>query len=183
MVHQKKKGTPKSRLQYCVMHSPVGKVLLAGSREGLRLVSFQDGAHPIAPHPSWRYDEKPFRTAIRQFAEYFAGRRKTFSIKLHPEGTPFQHRVWQRLRTIPYGKTASYGQVARGIGKPHASRAVGAANGQNPLSIVIPCHRVIGSTGRLVGYGGGLGIKETLLSLERRYDSEQHQEHSSMHHP
>ena len=92
--------------------------------------------------------------------------REHFSVKLKPEGTPFQRRVWQALNTIPYGKTVSYGEIAKAIGKPTASRAVGAANGKNPLSIIVPCHRVIGGTGKLVGYGGGLGMKKTLLTLE-----------------
>lgn len=173
-VQHKKTLVPSSRLQYCVIDSPVGKILLAGNRQGLRLVSFQDGTHPVPPQPGWSFDEKPFRTAIRQLAEYFEGRRKKFSIKLSPEGTPFQHRVWQRLRSVPYGRTASYGEIATAVGQPKASRAVGAANGRNPLSIVVPCHRIIGRTGQLVGYGGGLGIKGTLLSLERRYDSGKH---------
>ena len=118
------------------------------------------------PDPGWTYDEKPFRDVINQLRMYFLGKRKTFSVKLKPEGTPFQRRVWQALNTIPYGKTVSYGEIAKAIGKPTASRAVGAANGKNPLSIIVPCHRVIGGTGKLVGYGGGLGMKKTLLTLE-----------------
>ena len=165
--HNRKKGTALSpSLQYYVMKSPVGKLLLAGNREGLRLISFQDGAHPMNPDPGWTYDEKPFREVINQLRTYFSGKRKTFSVKLTPEGTPFQRRVWQALNTIPHGKTVSYGDIAKAIGKPKASRAVGAANGKNPLSIIVPCHRVIGGTGNLVGYGGGLDIKKTLLSLE-----------------
>lgn len=161
-----KKRKPSGTVHYCLLNSPVGKILLAGSRTGLKLVSFQDGNHPVTPDPGWVEDEKPFKTAISQFKSYFAGTRKEFSLPLEPEGTPFQLRVWKRLQSIPYGKTVSYGAIAKGIGKPTASRAVGAANGQNPLSIVVPCHRVIGQNGHLVGYGGGLPIKETLLSLE-----------------
>ncbi len=168
--HHPTKRKPSGGVHYCVMNSPVGKLLLAGNQKGLSLVCFQDGAHPITPEPSWTYDEKPLQKPMSQLKAYFAGRRKAFSLKLKPEGTSFQLRVWKRLHAIPYGRTLSYGQIAKAIGKPQASRAVGAANGQNPLSIVVPCHRVIGSTGRLVGYGGGLAIKETLLSLERRYD-------------
>ena len=153
-------------MQYCLTNSPVGKLLLAGDNEALRLISFQDGAHPTPCDPSWTYDEAPFRGAISQIKDYFAGKLKTFTLNLKPEGTSFQQKVWQQLRSIPYGQTTSYGQIARAVGDPQASRAVGAANGKNPLSIVIPCHRVIGTSGKLVGYGGGLNIKESLLSLE-----------------
>lgn len=158
-------------VSYCVVQSPVGRILLAGNTRALTHLSFQEGRHPIEPDPRWVYAEKPFQRPIRQLQEYFSGKRKTFTIALAPQGTPFQQRVWQALRTIPYGRTRSYGQIAKAIGKPKASRAVGAANGQNPISIIVPCHRVIGSTGKLVGYGGGLSIKETLLA------------HESSHHP
>ena len=154
---------------YCVIESPVGRLLLAGNAQALTHVSFQDGRHPTEPDPQWTYSETPFQTSIQQLNEYFAGKRKTFKIKLAPEGTPFQRNVWDALQTIPYGRTLSYGQIANAIGKPQAVRAVGAANGQNPLSIVIPCHRVIGSNGKLVGFGGGLSVKEALLSHERRH--------------
>jgi methylated-DNA-[protein]-cysteine S-methyltransferase len=106
---------------------------------------------------------------MRQLTEYFSGKRKTFTITLAPQGTPFQQRVWQALQSIPYGRTLSYGQIAKAIGKPKAARAVGAANGQNPVSIIVPCHRVIGSNGKLVGYGGGLSIKEALLAHESKH--------------
>ncbi|MGQ4810372.1 Methylated-DNA--protein-cysteine methyltransferase [Candidatus Entotheonellaceae bacterium PAL068K] len=106
--------------------------------------------------------------AIRQLDAYFAGTLRQFRLDLAPEGTPFQHAVWQALQDIPYGTTMSYGALARSLGKPQASRAVGAANGRNPLPIVIPCHRLIGSTGKLTGYGGGLEIKEALLRFERQ---------------
>ena len=153
-------------MQYCVINSPVGKLLLAADDGALKLISFQDGTQPTTVNPNWEYDESPFRDAIDQLNAYFAGELKTFTIKLKPEGTDFQQRVWQQLRSIPYGQTTSYGQIAKAIGNPQASRAVGAANGKNPISIVVPCHRVIGSSGSLVGFGGGLSIKETLLSLE-----------------
>ncbi len=158
-------------VSYCIVRSPVGRILLAGNARALTHLSFQDGRHPTGPDPRWVYDEKPFQRPIRQLEEYFSGKRKTFTITLAAQGTPFQQRVWQALRTIPYGRTRSYGQVAKAVGKPKAARAVGAANGQNPISIIVPCHRVIGSTGKLVGYGGGLSIKETLLA------------HESSHHP
>ena len=108
------------------------------------------------------------REAIRQLAAYFAGELEIFDLPLAPEGTPFQLAVWRRLNDIPYGETISYGELARRLGNPKASRAVGLANGANPIPIVIPCHRVIGSNGKLTGYGGGLPIKEKLLALERR---------------
>lgn len=156
-------------VSYCVMQSPVGRLLLAGNAHTLTHLSFQDGRHPMEPDPRWTYTEKPFQRPIRQLKEYFSGKRKTFTINLAPQGTPFQQRVWQALQAIPYGRTLSYGQIAKAIGKPKASRAVGAANGQNPVSILVPCHRVIGSNGNLVGYGGGLAIKETLLAHESRH--------------
>lgn len=141
---------------------------MAGNAQALTHLSFQDGRHPLKPDPRWIYSETPFRKSIQQLNEYFSGRRKTFKLNLALEGTPFQQRVWKALQTIPYGRTLSYGQIAHAIGRPKAVRAVGAANGRNPVSIVIPCHRVIGSNGKLVGYGGGLFIKEALLSHEHR---------------
>ena len=162
----KKAGLPATT--YCVIDSPVGKLLLAGHNDRLALLSFQKGKHPIQPEASWINDPRPFRETIRQLTAYFSGTLKTFTIKTDPAGTPFQQKVWRALRTIPYGKTVSYGEIAKAIGHPHASRAVGAANGKNPLSIIVPCHRIIGSTGQLVGYGGGLPIKVILLTLEGR---------------
>lgn len=163
------KAHPQKTRYYCVIESPVGKLLLAGNAQALTHVSFQDGRRSTQPDPQWTYSETPFQKSIQQLHEYFSGKRKTFKIKLAPEGTPFQRKVWDALQTIPYGRTLSYRQIANAIGKPQAVRAVGAANGQNPLSIVIPCHRVIGSNGKLVGFGGGLPIKEALLSHERRH--------------
>jgi len=156
-------------LSYCVVQSPVGRILLAGNARTLTHLSFQDGRHPMDPDPRWIYSEQPFQRPMRQLNEYFSGKRKTFSIPLTPKGTPFQQRVWQALQTIPYGQTLSYGQIAKAIGKPTAARAVGAANGQNPISIIVPCHRVIGSNGKLVGYGGGLSIKDALLVHESKH--------------
>ncbi len=112
--------------------------------------------------------QQPLREAVRQLRAYFAGELERFDLTLAPEGTPFQLSVWNRLYEIPYGDTISYGELARRVGNPNASRAVGLANGSNPISIVVPCHRVIGSNGKLTGYGGGLPIKEKLLALERR---------------
>lgn len=155
-------------MYYCYMKSPVGTLLLAGDETGLRHIDFQDGPHAATPEPGWQENEQPFRQVIAQLKEYFAGKRQSFDLELAPEGTEFQQRVWRTLRTIPYGTTWSYGQLARRIGNPKASRAVGAANGQNPLPIVVPCHRVIGANGSLTGFGGGLGIKRQLLELESR---------------
>ena len=156
---------------YSIVSSPVGKLLIAGEQSGLKLINFQDGRHPQDPEPDWKNGRRFLGDAIQQIEDYFAGRLTKFSLKLALDGTEFQRCVWRALKSIPYGRTVSYGDIARKIGKTKAPRAVGAANGQNPLSIVVPCHRVIGHSGALVGYGGGLEIKETLLAIERRYSS------------
>ena len=160
-------GADQAPLAYCIIPSPVGHLLLGGNRHGLHYLFFQEGKHPRVIPPHWVQDRKPFREVIHQLAEYFSGTRTTFQVHLHPQGTPFQLRVWEALTAIPYGQTTSYGNIAKSIGQPTASRAVGAANGQNPLSIIVPCHRVIGHSGKLVGYGGGLSIKRKLLALEQ----------------
>ena len=172
--NRKHTASRKSRPQrdtayYCVIKSPVGRLLLAGTAQALTHISFQDGRHPMKPNPGWIYADRPLHKPIRQLKEYFSGKRKTFRTRLAPKGTPFQLKVWQALRAIPYGHTTSYGQIAKAVGNPKAARAIGAANGQNPLSIIVPCHRVIGSNGNLVGYGGGLSIKEALLTHENRF--------------
>jgi methylated-DNA-[protein]-cysteine S-methyltransferase len=146
--------------------SPVGRLLLAGDGEHLIHVHFQSAPRPLRPADSWIADAAPFRAAIGQLAEYFAGERRRFELSLAPRGTEFQRRVWRALTEIPYGETISYGELARRIGNPNASRAVGLANGANPLPIVVPCHRVIGADGSLTGFGGGLPIKRKLLALE-----------------
>jgi methylated-DNA-[protein]-cysteine S-methyltransferase len=120
------------------------------------------------PDPGWQEDASELIEPVRQLRAYFAGQLDNFDLALSPQGTPFQQRVWSELCKIPYGETISYGELARRIGNPNASRAVGLANGSNPIPIVIPCHRVIGSNGKLTGYGGGLPIKEKLLALEKR---------------
>ena len=122
----------------------------------------------LAPIPHGTKTRASCKRPIRQLRAYFAGELETFDLPLAPQGTPFQLGVWRRLCEIPYGQTISYGELARRLGNPNASRAVGLANGSNPIPIVIPCHRVIGSNGKLTGYGGGLPIKEKLLALERR---------------
>jgi methylated-DNA-[protein]-cysteine S-methyltransferase len=153
---------------YTQIESPVGPLLLAADELGLREILFVNGRHPAKPKTSWKGDPTPLHETIRQLHAYFAGELENFDLQLAPEGTPFQLGVWRSLCDIPYGKTISYGELASRIGNPKASRAVGLANGSNPIPIVIPCHRVIGSNGKLTGYGGGLPIKEKLLALERR---------------
>jgi len=142
--------------------------MLMADDSGLRRIDFVNGRNPVRSHPQWRESVERLGETIRQLHAYFAGELKAFDLPLAPQGTPFQLAVWKRLCEIPYGETISYGELARRIGNPNASRAVGLANGSNPIPIVIPCHRVIGSNGKLTGYGGGLPIKEKLLGLERR---------------
>jgi len=150
------------------IESPLGPLLLAADDTGLRNIDFVNGKRTARPDPTWHRDPGPLQAPIRQLRAYFAGELETFDLPLAPAGTAFQLGVWRRLCEIPYGDTISYGELARRVGNPKASRAVGLANGSNPIPIVIPCHRVIGSDGKLTGYGGGLPIKEKLLALERR---------------
>lgn len=153
---------------YTYMETPVGTLMLVGCEDhGLRYISYQCGKGARGPEAEWIPSAKPFREVIRQLTEYFKGKRTTFDLTLHPKGTLFQRDVWRALVAIPFGETRSYGDIARDIGRPRAVRAVGLANGQNPLPIVVPCHRVIGSTGSLVGYGGSLRVKQALLDRER----------------
>ena len=155
-------------MNYTEIESPVGPLLLAADDAGLRQILFVKGRTHARPDPSWTENQAPLKETIRQLHSYFAGELEEFDLPLAPEGTAFQLKVWKRLCDIPYGETISYGELARRIKNPNASRAVGLANGSNPIPIVIPCHRVIGSNGKLTGYGGGLPIKEKLLALERR---------------
>ena len=141
-------------------------VLLAGDDSGLSLIGFPKGKMRRDPEPDWIFNEKPFVEACQQLEEYFSGTRREFDLPLNLSGTDFQVQVLQELQEIPYGETTSYGDIAKRIGRPRAMRAVGAANGRNPIPIVIPCHRVIGSSGDLTGFGGGLDTKEALLRLE-----------------
>ena len=151
--------------------TPIGILRLVGNQRHLERVDLPNTA-ARQPDAAWREKRSALPAALdaakRQLVEYFDGTRRDFDLPLAPQGTAFQCRVWQALRRISYGETISYGELARRIGKPTASRAVGAANGRNPLSIVVPCHRVIGADGTLTGYGGGLPVKQALLSLERR---------------
>lgn len=153
-------------MYYCYLNTPIGELLLAGENEALSMIGFPKGSMRRDPEPDWIYNEKPLAKARQQLEEYFAGARKDFDLPLKLNGTEFQVDVLKALLKIPYGETVSYGEIARRIGKPKAVRAVGAANGRNPIPIVVPCHRVIGSSGDLTGFGGGLDTKEALLRLE-----------------
>jgi methylated-DNA-[protein]-cysteine S-methyltransferase len=142
-------------------HSPAGPIVLEGDDRRLTRLGF--GA-PDAPQG----DALATASAAIQLEQYFAGERTEFELDIEPAGTPFERRVWQEVRAIPYGETASYAQIARRIGRPSACRAVGRANGHNPIAVVVPCHRVVGSDGSLTGYAGGIEMKRALLDLERR---------------
>jgi methylated-DNA-[protein]-cysteine S-methyltransferase len=155
-----------NQIYYSKFESPVGPLLLAGSKAGLQLVSFAAGNRARNIDPEWRLDNAAFGEVIQQLQSYFAGERKHFDLSLLLQGTDFQKTVWTALREIPYGETISYKELAEMIGKPKAVRAVGAANGANPIPIIIPCHRVIGNDGSLTGFGGGLPLKKRLLELE-----------------
>ncbi len=146
--------------------SPIGPLLLAGTTSALTHVYFQSGPRPMRAQAHWVADARPFAEVERQLREYFSGARRVFELPLAPAGTAFQLAVWQALRGIPYGRTTSYGELARGLGQVNGARAVGLANGSNPLPVIIPCHRVIGADGSLTGFGGGLHIKRALLRLE-----------------
>ena len=156
-------------MYYCYMNTPIGDLLLAGDEDGLSMIGFPQGKMRRDPEPDWIFNEQPFAEAVRQLDEYFAGDRKAFDLPLHLSGTDFQVQVLEELQRIPYGETTSYGAIAKRIGRPKAMRAVGAANGRNPIPIVIPCHRVIGSGGDLTGFGGGLDTKAALLRLEAEH--------------
>ena len=154
-------------LHYRTMHSPVGKLTLAGTAGRLRHLRMVDQTYePDRDH--WQRDDAAFPDAVEQLEQYFRGERTEFDLELDLVGTTFQRRVWSALLTIPYGETRSYGQIAAQLGAPNASRAVGLANGHNPVGIVVPCHRVIGANGSLTGYGGGLERKRALLDMERQ---------------
>lgn len=154
-------------MQYRYINSPLGPLLLAGEAEILHFIGFPQG-RPTTPAVDWQQDDGVCAIAAQQLAEYFAGQRQVFDLQLRPTGTTFQLAVLDALQQIPYGQTCSYGDVAKTIARPRAVRAVGAANGRNPLPIVIPCHRVIGANGSLTGFGGGMQAKQWLLTLESR---------------
>ena len=148
------------------MDSPVGQLTLAGTEGRLRHLRMVDQTYEPS-HDGWAFDDGAFDDAVAQLTAYFAGELLVFDLDLDLTGTDFQLRVWNALLGIPYGQTKSYGQIATEIGAPKASRAVGLANGHNPIGIIVPCHRVIGANGSLTGYGGGLHRKKALLDMER----------------
>jgi methylated-DNA-[protein]-cysteine S-methyltransferase len=153
--------------RYTTMDSPIGELLLLGGDRRLRGLYMQDGRKPARIAGDWEPDESAFASTIAQLGEYFDGRRTTFDVALDMHGSPFDQRVWHALRDIPYGETATYGEIAQRVGQPAAARAVGLANGRNPIAVIVPCHRVIGANGTLTGYGGGLERKQLLLELEQ----------------
>jgi methylated-DNA-[protein]-cysteine S-methyltransferase len=163
-----KDATMSTTPTYTRFESPIGTMIIAGGDDGLHglfMGSLPNGDQP--EERGWEEDPDAYGSVVDQLREYFAGERRNFDVPLAPVGTPFQQLVWAALRMIPYGETRSYGQIAAQIGRPSASRAVGLANGRNPVSIIVPCHRVIGSSGTLTGYAGGLERKRFLLDLER----------------
>lgn len=153
-------------MEYRYVETQIGPLLLAGVGERLQLVHLPGAGKPAAPHEQWRHSTRALGRAASQIEAYFAGDLRRFELDLEPRGTEFQLRVWWALAKIPYGTTWSYAELAVAVGRPSATRAVGAANGRNPLPIVLPCHRVIGSDGSLTGFGGGLEAKRRLLELE-----------------
>jgi methylated-DNA-[protein]-cysteine S-methyltransferase len=163
-----------SMIYHTILPSPLGDILLTAADQELTGISFQDAKNAGKPLHGSVESAAPFQETIRQLKAYFRGELKSFNLRLLPEGTEFQRRVWKALCDIPYGTTISYGELAKRIGKPKACRAVGGANGRNPLPIVVPCHRVIAGNGQLGGYSCGLGFKEYLLDLEANtYDGRQ----------
>jgi len=154
--------------RYAWYESPVGRLLLAGGAAGLERIAFPQSHHAVGIAPGWDEDPPAFAPVIGELEEYFAGKRERFEVPLAFAGTAFQREVWQALVAIPYGETVSYKQLAERIGRPRAVRAVGAANGANPIPIIVPCHRVVGHDGSLTGFGGGLPLKRRLLELESR---------------
>ena len=153
-------------MRFDLIDSPVGRLLLVCDDDGITEIRFSSADLPPPPDADWEHDPAGLRVLAAQLREYFAATRTEFDIPLRPSGTEFQRQVWDALVAIPYGETISYGELAARIGRPSASRAVGLANGANPLPIVVPCHRVVGADGSLTGFGGGLDRKRFLLGLE-----------------
>ena len=154
-------------LSYTYLETPIGRLLLAGTGEELHFIGFPSGKGAFGPEPGWVRSDESFGEAKAQLLAYFAGELQQFTFPTKLTGTAFQVQVWRALAGIPYGETTSYGALAEKLGRPGASRAVGAANGANPIPIVFPCHRVIGSNGLLTGFGGGIELKKTLLEHEK----------------
>jgi methylated-DNA-[protein]-cysteine S-methyltransferase len=157
-------------IEYRTIDSPIGPLTLAGCDSGLTNLRMVDQTYEPS-RAGWSPNSRAFNEAVDQLHAYFAGELTDFEIELDLRGTEFQRRVWKALLTIPYGETRSYGEIAEQIGAPGAARAVGLANGHNPIAIIVPCHRVIGANGNLTGFGGGLGRKRTLLELEKQQTS------------
>ena len=153
-------------MRFSVFASPIGELILSGDDRGLTAIAFADANTAPRVDATWTRDDRAFARVAQQLSAYFAGELTRFELDLAPRGTPFQQRVWEALQTIPFGATTTYGRLAGALGDPHATRAVGLANGRNPIPIVIPCHRVIGADGSLTGYGGGLRRKQWLLAHE-----------------
>lgn len=156
-------------MDYDYLQTPIGRLLLVADKDGLRYVDFPNQDQDARIEPGWQRGRRFLVRAIEQLEAYFAGDLQVFDVALAARGTAFRKTVWDELVRIPYGQTISYGELARRIRQPSASRAVGAANGANPLPIIVPCHRVIGSSGKLTGFGGGLPTKHWLLEHERRH--------------
>lgn len=156
------------RMRYRTVESPIGVLTLAGESNRLRHVRMIEQTYE-PNRDGWAHDDSAFTDVVEQLDEYFRGERQEFDVELDLVGTEFQRTVWAALQTIPYGETRSYGEIAAQIGTPGASRAVGLANGHNPISIIVPCHRVIGANGSLTGYGGGLDRKKLLLGMEKQF--------------
>ncbi len=154
-------------IAYTIMNSPLGRLLVARDADGLTCINFQDGTEAVSPQDGWIEQPSALTDASAQLEAYFRGELRQFDIPLAPQGTTFQRQVWQAMRDILYGQTVTYTELARRVGRPQAARAVGGASSRNPLPVVVPCHRVVGSDGSLTGYAGGLHLKQALLELER----------------
>lgn len=156
-------------MYYTRFQTELCEIILGGDENGLKFLELNtsENRYPAKIDTSWKRNDDFFEDIIRQLHEYFSGNRKEFKVDIDPDGTEFQKIVWQQLLKIPYGETRSYGEIAAEIGRPKAARAVGAANGHNPISLIVPCHRVIGSNGDLTGYAHGLNAKRWLLELEK----------------
>jgi methylated-DNA-[protein]-cysteine S-methyltransferase len=165
-----------SRIFYTTLDSPVGALFLTSDGEAITELFMEKHTGGPKPIGDWLRDDKLFREAANQLRAYFAGELTEFELPIATGGAPFQQRVWAELQKIPYGSTISYGELARRLGNPKAARAVGAANGDNPISIIIPCHRVIGSNGKLTGYGGGIERKKFLLEFEAETLAKRHKD-------
>lgn len=163
------------KIFFSVMKSPIGPLTLTSNGKALTGVYFEGRQGTTALDSNWERDDSRLRAATEQLEQYFAGELSAFQLPLSPQGTPFQRKVWDALVRIPFATTLSYGELASRVGVPGGARAVGRANGSNPLAVIVPCHRVIGSDGSLTGYGGGEDRKRWLLNFERRvFNRQQH---------